>query len=121
MSEVSELLSEELRLKIAWSKGYRPLHTVTGAKLMKPGAPSSGFGMPQRNIEAPNWPEDIAAAFRLLGEFKGPADEVALTRQGGQWRCEIRTGGTAVSAQGETPQLAICKAYVLAKGISTDE
>ena len=121
MSEASELLNEELRLKIAWSKGYRPVHTVYGVKLMRPGPTSTGFGMAQRNLEAPNWPEDVTAAFRLLNEFKNLEDEVSLARRSALWTCEIRASGERFSAQGETPQAAICRAYVLAKGIRMDE
>ena len=120
MSEASELTNQELRLKITWSKGYRPIHTTYGIKLMRPGPASVGFGMAQRTLEAPNWPEDVTAAFRLLNEFKNPEDEVTLQRREALWICEIRAGGEPFFARGETPQEAICKAYVLAKGISVE-
>lgn len=119
MSEVDESLMEELRLKIAWAKGYRPVPVPYGdIKLMRPGGPPTGaFGLPNRSLEAPNWPKDLAAAFRLLNEFKDAADQVTLFRRGATWTCEITTQGSTFTSQNKIPQLAICQAYVLAKDI----
>lgn len=119
MSEVDENLLDELRLKIAWAKGYRPVPVPYGdIKLMRPdGPPTRAFGLPNRSLEAPHWPKDLTAAFRLLNEFKDTGDKVTLSRQGAAWTCEITTQGSTFTSQSQTPQLAICQAYILAKGI----
>jgi hypothetical protein len=114
MERVAEQTKEELRLEIALLRGFQPLHTVTGIKLMKALPRPSAFAPPQ-NLEAPDWPNDVAACFRLLRDFSAESDRVEVTRADGQWSCRIVSCGREFYACAETPELAICRAYLPAR------
>jgi len=112
MKPLDEMTPEEIRIEIAERKGIEIINPFPSMLTYIDGKTSNGLN---HYAPVPNWPEDIAAAWKLWEEIPGES----VSKQNGQYcagwidkrdstefvrlyRCQF----------GATAPLAICKAWI---------
>lgn len=114
MKQLDEMTPEEIRIEIAERKGIEIINPFPSMLTYIDGKTSNGLN---HYAPVPNWPEDIAAAWKLVTSFieNQPWDRFDVDYNGlasTKWRASFSFIHKIYGEVADTAPLAICKAWL---------